>query len=175
VILFAAGSAGYHWALDLQIWSGVIFVLLLFVLGAFVAPGVGAAMRKREESIVERVHAAQSALAEIDRIRERQKVERRRMLQEAAELRKEAQADADRLRGEMIARAQEEVERTKHRVDREIRLATQKAMHELWSTSAELSVQVARRILQQRLGADDQKRLIDEAVQEIGKVAEAKS
>jgi hypothetical protein len=36
-------------------------------------------------------------------------------------------------------------------------------------------VQVARRILQQRLGADDQKRLIDEAVQEIGKVAEAKS
>lgn len=173
ILLAALTEAEYHWALDLQIWSGVIFVLLLAVLGVFVLPSIGQAMRKRQESIVERVHVAQNALAEIERIRERHKVERRRMMQEAADLKREAEADAKRMRTEMLEKAKAEAERITQRVDREIGLATQKAMHELWSTSAELSVHLARRILQTHLEPADQQRLIDHAVQEISKVAEA--
>lgn len=171
-MIWAVTTNEYHWALDLQIWSGVIFVLLMTVLFVFVAPGVGQAMRRRQQSIVENVRQAEVALAEIEQIREKQKAERRRMRQQAAELLQEARADAQRMRQEMLEKAKGEADRIKQRVQRDTALVSQKAVHELWATAAELSIQVARRILQTQLDPTDQKRLVEDSIREIGAAAE---
>lgn len=170
-----AAIDGYHWALDLEIWSGVIFVLLLSILSIFVFPGLGKAMKQRERNTADAVKQAEIALAEIERLRAEHKQQMRDVAARAAELLAEAKRDAERTRGEILEKAKAEADRLERRVEREINLATQKAMHELWETSTQLSIHVSHKILEQQLTAKDHQRLVGESLDEIRRTAQGVS
>ncbi|MFO0945284.1 MAG: hypothetical protein U1D30_04960 [Planctomycetota bacterium] len=44
-------------------------------------------------------------------------------------------------------------------------------MHELWTTAATLSTRLAEKVVANKLNADDHRRLVEEAMAEIGSTA----
>jgi F-type H+-transporting ATPase subunit b len=151
----------------LAIWTVVVFIGLLLVLGRFAWGPLLAALHRREEHLEHVLHDTERArneaehlLAEHRRLMAEAQEQVRKMLEEA---RREAQASAD----EIGRTAQAEAEATRHRAERDIATARDQALLQLWSKSADLAVSVAGKVLARDLGPDEHRRLIETAMNEL--------
>lgn len=167
MILLAVEGSPAWFAFDLAFWQGVVFVLLFLGLAFYAGPPIAAAMRRRQTLIVESLRQAQEAAEEIRQIREQQTREREKSRQMAEALLTRAGADAKRIHAEILVRAKEDAESFQRRVDRDIRLATQRAAQELWQVTTALSTHAAEELLRHELDPQDHRRLIDESLAEI--------
>jgi F-type H+-transporting ATPase subunit b len=152
---------------SLAIWTVVVFVGLLLVLRQFAWKPLLAALHQREEHLehvlmeTERArNESEQMLAEHRRQLAATEEQMRAMLDEA---RREAQASGD----DIVRKAQEEAEASKHRAEHDIATAKDQALSEIWSTTADLAVNVAGKVLGRSLSEDDHRRLIDSAVGEL--------
>lgn len=175
VTLFAASTEQYYWATDLGLWSAVVFVLLCLILAVAGGKPLMEAMSRRQLKIVEELNQASIATAEAERAMARHEEEKARLQAEAKALIAHAKKDAERIKAEIVARAEAEVKSSQERVDKEIRLFRQKAMQELWFSTAEMATSKAEELVRTQLSADDHRRLIDESWTEIFAAAERRA
>lgn len=154
--------------LGLLFWMILSFSIVLYVLVKFAWRPILKALRSRERSIGKSLLAAQRAKEEMakiefgnEKITQLAKVERENILKEAKELknkiveeaRESARAEAKRI----VQEARQSVEHEKNQVINEIK-----------NQIANLSVEIAEKILRQKLGEEsNQKKLIDDLVKEI--------
>lgn len=154
--------------LGLLFWMIVSFSIVLYVLVKYAWRPILKAIRSRERSINKSLLAAQRAKEEMakiefgnEKITQLAKVERENILKEAKELkskileeaRETARAEAKRI----LQEARQSVEHEKNQVINEIK-----------NQIANLSVDIAEKILKQKLGDEsNQKKLIDDLVKEI--------
>jgi F-type H+-transporting ATPase subunit b len=151
----------------LAVWSLVVFVSLLFVLGRFAWKPLLAALHSREQHLehvlleTERArNESEANLAEHRRLIARAGDEVRSILDKA---RQEAQATAEAL----IKAAQGEAELAKQRAQRDIAQARDQALAEIWEKTADMAVSVAGRVLSKELNDTDHRRLLDAAIKEL--------
>ena len=151
----------------LAIWTLVVFLVLLGVLGRFAWKPLMKALHEREAHL-------EQVLLDTERARneaEARAAEHKRQLDKAADdvralieqARKDALAAADSIRRE--AQAQNEADRK--RASQEIAGAKDQALMEIWSNTADLAVSVAGKVLGKELGADDHRRLVELATAEL--------
>jgi F-type H+-transporting ATPase subunit b len=91
----------------------------------------------------------------------------RRLAEAADEVRgmlDEARRDADTTRQAIIAEARKAAEDEKARAKHEIELARDDALSQIAEKAGQLAVEVAGKFLRQKLGADDQSRLVRDSV-----------
>ena len=152
---------------SLAIWTVVVFIGLLLLLGRFAWKPLLNALHQREEHLEHVLHDTERARNEAEHLL----AEHRRLMAEAQEkvrnmldeARREAQAVAD----EIGRKAQAEAEAERQRAQRDIASARDQALLELWSKSADLAVSVAGRVLARDLGPDEHRRLIETAMNEM--------
>ena len=137
---------------SLAIWTVVVFLGLLFVLGRFAWKPLLAALHQREEHL-------EHVLLETERARnesEQLLAEHRRQLEQAAE----TGPRPDRARPGATRRpaptrsstkAQAEAEAERQRAERDIATARDQALVEIWSKTADLAVSVAGRVLAKQI------------------------
>lgn len=152
---------------DLGLWTLVVFLLLLLILKKVAWGPMLEGLKKREESI-------RTAVEEAKRVREdaaRDRAAFQKQLDEAQQeiprLMEEARRDAAALKEEMRTQAQAEIQSERQRLRREIDMARDQALQELWSQSARLATLISSKIIKRELKVDDQKRLVDESLEEI--------
>ena len=87
---------------------------------------------------------------------------------ESAALVDEARRDAERLREDLKQRARTEAEGMIQNAERQISLQTQRAIQEIRREAVDLSVAIASKIIQRNLTKEDNQRLIDEAIRQVG-------
>lgn len=152
---------------SLAIWTVVVFLGLLFVLGRFAWKPLLAALHQREEHL-------EHVLLETERARnegEQLLAEHRRRLAEAEEqvraLIEEGRRNATAAADEIIKRAQAEAEAARERAERDIATARDQALSEIWEKTADLAVSVAGRVLSRSLTEEDHRRLVEAAVAEL--------
>ena len=151
----------------LMIWTLLVFLISLYLLGKFAFPRIQEALDKRQHAIEESIDAAERTRREADEIlaeyRERLAeargqaddiVARARKTGESAEA--EAVADAKRKREEML-------EQTR----RDIQAETRRAIQAIRSEVADLTVLATEKVTRKTLDEDDQKRLVEEALSEL--------
>jgi F-type H+-transporting ATPase subunit b len=73
----------------------------------------------------------------------------------------------------IVEAARLECEEMTSRANREIDLARAKALEGVWSQAAEISCEIAGRILERAVTADDHRKLIDDTLTEYRKQAES--
>ncbi|HEX7199323.1 MAG TPA: F0F1 ATP synthase subunit B, partial [Dongiaceae bacterium] len=149
------------------LWTIVIFVLLLVVLGKYAWGPILASLQKREEFIRESLEKAKRDRDEAEaRLRE---YEARLALArtEATEIVETGRRDSLAVARQVQEEAKREAERILERARRELELAKGAAVKELYDTSARLATEIAARILGRELAPQDHDRLIAEAVAEI--------
>ena len=75
---------------------------------------------------------------------------------------------ARRLRAGIEEKARGEADKMVERARREIELAKQSAIKDLYATSSELATEIASRIVQRELNAQDHEKLISDSIKELG-------
>jgi F-type H+-transporting ATPase subunit b len=151
----------------LAIWTVVVFLGLLFVLGKFAWKPLLDALHQREEHL-------EHVLLETERARnesEQLLAEHRRQMAQAEEraraLLDEARAQARASAEEILQKARAEAEAEQQRARNEIETARDQALSEIWTRTADLAVSVAGRVLSRSLGDDDRRRLVETAMAEL--------
>jgi len=151
----------------LMIWTIVAFAITLWVLKRYAFGPVQKLIDDRRDRIRQSIEEADRAREEARGLLE----EHRALIGQAkgqaeeilAEARKVADAQRERLRGEI----EEDRQRRLAETERQIEQATQQALGEIRREVASLSLLAAEKITRKTLTSADQARLIDEALAEI--------
>jgi len=161
---------------DLTIWTIVVFGLLLVVMRYVKLPGAPApafvmmmeGLKKREHNIHSAIQEAQKAREEAQQLRDQMQGEIDRAHEKVREIldegRKATQATVD----EMVTKARTEIGAERDRLRREIELARDQALQQLWAQTAQVAALVSSKALRRQMTIDDHRRLVDEAVAELG-------
>jgi F-type H+-transporting ATPase subunit b len=154
-------------ALDLSIWTLVVFVLLLFVLSKFAWKPMLEGLRRREEGIRNAIREAEQAREEAHRLRDQLQGEVNNAHVKVREILDDARRDAERTTQDMIAKTRTEIQTERERLRREIGIARDQALQEIWKQSAQLATLISAKAIRKKLAPDDHRRLVDEALGEL--------
>lgn len=150
----------------LMIWTVVTFVALMIVL-RFTAWGpLQKSLEAREKRIQDAVDGAEKARRDSEELLARHQKMVDEAIEEAHKIIDEGKADGLRLKHEILTQARAEAEEHKVRALREVDLAADQAKKELWGEATKLSTELAEKILRRSLDNADQRRLIEEVLQE---------
>ena len=161
-------------ALDLTIWTIVVFLLLAVILGKFAWKPMLQGLGKREYDIHAAVKDAQTAREEAQRLREEVQAERVKIEDMRREIIQKAQADAQRTADEIMTKAKADVQAERERLRRELENARDQAAQELWKQTADLAAMVSSKVIRRQLTAEDHRRFVDEALADIRQAGNGK-
>jgi F-type H+-transporting ATPase subunit b len=159
-------------ALDLTIWSLVVFLLLLAVLYKFAWPQIREGLDHRERAIASAMQEAKTAKEEAVRLREQLHQDQLRAQDEVRQMIEKARKDAETVAADTIARGKTELQAERDRLNREMNVAQEQNIQALWGQGAALGTLIASRLIHKTLSADDHRQLIDDALAEFRQAAE---
>ncbi len=151
----------------LAIWTLVVFLGLLTLLGKFAWKPLVQALHHREEHLEHCLLQSEKARNDAELLL----AEHRKLMAETDDkvrsLLYQAQRDAQTNAADVLRQAQADADASRDRAQRDIATARDQALSEIWSQSANLAVTVAGRVLSKQLNEDEQRRLLDYAIQEL--------
>ena len=149
---------------DLAVWSFAVFLALLALLTKFAWKPIMQGLEKREDGIARQIAETKASNEEAKRML----ASYERRLSEASEevrgMLEEARRDADPTRQSIVADARKAAEEELSRATREIQLAKDDALSQIAEKAGHLAVEVAGKFLRDKLGHDDQARLVRDSV-----------
>lgn len=152
------------------VWTVVIFLTVIFVLGKFAWGPMLGALQEREKFIRDALEQAKKDREEAQSRLEEYSEKLHEARAEATKIVREGRRDAEVVRRRIEDEAKEETERMLARARREIDIAKQTAVKELFAVSASLVTRAASKIVRQELTPGDQDRLINESIAELEKM-----
>lgn len=151
------------------IWNLLMFLILLTVLWVFVWPKILQGLQARENKQREDLATAQAKAEEAQAAATQRQAELAAAQQDAQKLIEQAKTDAEQFAAKIKADAQSEIESMKNRAAAEIEAAKDQALDEVYAQTAELSTQIAGKILQREINADDQQQLVKDSLEALTK------
>jgi len=157
------------------IWTLLVFMLVVFILGKFAWKPILTGLQKRENFIRDSIESArQDREAAEARLREYE--ERLQNAQKDAsaiidEGRQKAEAVKQQIENDTRKNAEEMIERAK----REIDLARNTALRDLYDKASHIAMDMASNVLKRQLTPEDHQALIREALSEIRSNSESRN
>ncbi len=152
----------------LFIWTILTFLILLALLAKFAWRPLLQALQSREESIRKALDDAQQAKVELERLHQESAQIIAKARQEADAIITRSRGDGDRLREELRQKARTEAEGIVRSAERQIQAETARALQQIRHEAADLSVAIASKIIQRNISKEDNERLIDETLKQLG-------
>src|SRR4030043_1885302 len=152
----------------LIIWTLVSFFILLILLKKVAFPPILKGMKKREETIKQQLEEAQKTKREAENLLGDYKRQLAEARSEAQKIINEGKSLGENMRKEIVQKAQEESNQIVKRAQEEIELQKQKAILELQEKIADLSIMAATKIINKSLNTEDNRRLVEEYVSNVG-------
>jgi F-type H+-transporting ATPase subunit b len=162
----AEGGGGSLLAPDLAVAVATIatFVLLLVILSKTAWKPILTGLKAREEGIRSQIAAAEKANADAQALLADYQKRLAAAAEEARAIVEEGKKDAEAQRARIEAESKAEAQRERERSRRDIDLAKDAALKEIYDRVAVLSTEIASKILQSRLDPAQHKKLVDDAV-----------
>ncbi|MBI1323681.1 F0F1 ATP synthase subunit B [bacterium] len=151
----------------LAIWTVVVFLVLLGLATKFGWKPIVAAMHDREHHLQAVLEDTEKARNEAEGLLRQYKAEMASASDKIKSLLDEARRDASTTAQEIVGKAQAESESLKDRAQKEIVQARDEALVQIWSKAADVSVQVAGKVLQKSLTPEEHKRLVEISAAEL--------
>jgi F-type H+-transporting ATPase subunit b len=154
--------------LGLIVWQTILFLLILFVLGKFAWKPILNGLKEREKNIDEALVSAKKAKEEMANL----KAANENLLQEARlerdKILKDAQAVASGIMEEARVKANEESARIVESARAEINTEKQSALSEVKNMAANLSLEIAEKLLKKELENESaQRELVNSYIKEV--------
>jgi F-type H+-transporting ATPase subunit b len=161
------GSDLISFQFDLGLWSIIVFVALLFVLGKYAWGPMLQGLQTRERGIQDAISEAERTREEAHRLRDQLQHEVNNAHVKVREILDDARRDAERATQDMVSRARSEIQTERDRLRREIGTARDQALQELWAQSAQLATLISAKAIRRELTPEDHRRLVDDALGEL--------
>ena len=150
------------------LWGSISFLIVLALLAWKAWPAIKAGLQARQDKIREDLAKAESARLEAETSLEEYKRQLADARNDASQIIEEARLQADSVREERIAAVEGEVADLRARAAEDIRLATERAMGDLQSKVAELSIELAEKVVERNLDRQTQTALIESYINQVG-------
>ena len=154
----------------LQIWTLVAFVVLLVLLAKFAFKPIAQALDRRSETIKKSIDDAEKQRAESKKLMEDYQKQLAEARNEAGKIIEEARQLGERVRKEVVEKANTEASAVVQRAQEEINRQKDKGIQEMKDTVADLSVQIASRVIEKEVNEATHRQLIDNLIKDLGKV-----
>ncbi len=166
------GGASNPFAGDIgnALWTMVIFVIVVVVLGKFAWGPILAALQKREDFIRDSLAQAKRDREESERKLKEYTAQIEAARAEASAIVDEGRRDAEVLKRKLEDAAKAEAQATIERAKREIGIAKETAVKELYGLSGKLATDIASRIIRKEMNPKEHERLISEAIDDLEKL-----
>ncbi|PKR81960.1 ATP synthase F0 subunit B [Brumimicrobium salinarum] len=154
--------------LGLVFWTGLTFIILMFILTKFIWKPIMAAVNKREDNIQDALDMAKKTKAEMEKLQ----TQNANLLKEARierdDMIKEAKETSDRMIDSAKGKAKEEADKIVENARVSIEAEKNAAVAELKNQVASISLEIAEKILREELSSDEkQKQLADRFAKDI--------
>lgn len=148
---------------DLAIWTVIVFAILLAVLAKFAWGPIVEALDAREQTVLDHLSAAEAKHEEAKGLLAAHEARLATAKDEVREMLEEARRDAEATKTQIVSEADAAAKAHRDRAVREIEQARDGAVRSLAETSANLAVDLAGKVVQQNLSAEQQADLVREA------------
>ncbi|HEV3228374.1 MAG TPA: F0F1 ATP synthase subunit B [Solirubrobacteraceae bacterium] len=153
--------------IGLMVWTLLVFGLTMVLLWKFAFPPITAALDRRQRSIEEAIDTAERTRREADELlaeyRERLREARAQAEEIIARARKAGEVREREALEDARGRREELLEQTR----RDIEAETRRAIQEIRREVADLTIMATEKVTRKTLTVEDQRRLVEEALQEL--------
>jgi F-type H+-transporting ATPase subunit b len=153
----------------LVIWTIITFILLLIVLKKFAWKPLIEALQKREENVRSSIERAEQAQREAEKLLEENRKRLAQAEQEGHRILNESRALADKLKEEMIEKANQQARRMIDMAKQEIDRDKEAAILQLRDEVADLAIKAAGKIIDETLDESKHRKLIDSYLKNLPK------
>src|SRR5215208_3996734 len=153
--------------LGLMIWTLIAFGVTYTILRKAAFPRIAEALEKRRVMIEESIEHAQHTRQEADKLLEEYRARLKEAREQAEDILVRSRKAAEQFQAESKEKAQQQHQEAMERTRREIEAETRRALDEIRKEVAELTIIATEKVTRKSLDADDQKRLIEEALSEV--------
>ncbi|HEV2309838.1 MAG TPA: F0F1 ATP synthase subunit B [Acidimicrobiia bacterium] len=150
------------------IWTVIAFAIAFVILAKFAFPAVKKGLQAREDKIRGDLERAEQARTEAEATLAQYQKQVADARGEATRIIEEARQAAEGVRRDLIARAESDAADIRQRAQEDSQLASSRAMSELRTQVASLSVDLAEKIVEHNLDRDTQMGLIENYINSVG-------
>ncbi len=155
----------------LIIWTFIIFLLLLFVLGKTAWKPLLASLKTREQAIADSLSRAEEARADAERLIAENKAERVKAEEEVQKALHEGRAYAEQMRRDLVEKAKGEADRMLAQARAEIERDTQHALRELRSQVSDLAIMATSKLLDENMNEERHRKVVSKMIADLSPAA----
>ncbi|HOD15790.1 MAG TPA: F0F1 ATP synthase subunit B [Spirochaetota bacterium] len=154
----------------LLLWTVITFLVMMGILWKVAWRPIVDAMDARAEKVRFEIDNAERTRQEAEKLLAQHKAMMDNSRNEAAQIIAKGREEAERMKNEIVEKASAESRTIADRAKKEIELAKDKAIIDIKTEVVVLSTEIASKIINKNIKAEDQKALVEEALNKMGTV-----
>jgi F-type H+-transporting ATPase subunit b len=154
----------------LTIWTVLVFLVMVFLLAKLAFKPISDALEKRGQTIKAQLDEAEKSRAEATKLMEDYQKQIAEARTEAGKVIEEARQLGEKVRKEVVDKANTEASAIVQRSQEEIIRQKEKGIQEMKDTVASLSVQIAGRVIEKELNEATHKQLVENLIKDLAKI-----
>ena len=151
----------------LTLWTIITFAVMLLILWKWAWKPIVEALDARAEKIRGDIENAEKSRQEAEKLLEQHKEMMDKAKEESATIIAKGREEAEKVKNELIEKANNDAKDIAERAKRDISLARDKALSDIKTEVVVLSTEIASKIINKNINPDDQKSLVEEALNKI--------
>ena len=151
----------------LMIWTLLVFGISMFLLAKFAFPPIRANLDKRQKAIEDSIDTAERTRQEADEVLAEYRERLKEARVQAEEIVGRARRTAEDAERDATVAARERREQLLEQTRQDIEAETRRAIGQIRDEVAALTVLATEKVTRKTLTADDQRRLVEEALSEL--------
>jgi F-type H+-transporting ATPase subunit b len=157
----------------MSIWTLAAFLLMFGLLAKLAFKPIGEALDRRSQAIKQSVEEAEKSRAEAKRLMEEYQKQIAEARSEAAKIIEESRQLGEKVRKEVVDKANAEASAIVSRSQEEITRQKEKGIQEMKDTVASLSVQIASHVIEKEVNEATHKQLVEKLIKDLAGIRKA--
>lgn len=154
----------------LLLWTIITFIILVLILWKTAWKPIVDALDARAEKVRFEIDNAERSRQEAEKLMAQHKLMMDNAKAEAAQIIVKGREEAEILKNELMDKAHTEAKNIADRAKKEIEIAKDKALSDIKREVVLISTEIASKILSKNINPEDQKGLVEEALNKMGTV-----
>jgi F-type H+-transporting ATPase subunit b len=153
--------------IGLMVWTLGLFGVSLFILWKVAFPRIAEALDRRQKAIEESIDTAERTRKEADELLAEYRERLTAARQQADEIVARARKAGEQVEADLATKGRERREELVEQARKDIETETRRAIQEIRAEVADLTILATEKVTRKTLTAEDQRRLVEEAVAEL--------
>src|SRR5918998_2658193 len=153
--------------IGLMVWTLLVFAISGFLLKKYAFPQIAQALDRRQHAIEESLEVAAQTKAEAEKLLREYRERLKEARGQADEIVARARKAAETVEHETLADAKKRREELLEQTKRDIAAETRRAIQEIRNEVADLTILATEKVTRKTLTEEDQRRLVEEALEDL--------